>query len=1330
MSYPTSSILTPINVGEFLLEGFEFADQSQIPSFNIESSFDPEINKVEFFIYDFNKSLLYSEFNFADWGITENTDTTSLTNTNTIDLDPLRDVYDRGFDVGSLYAVYNFVNYELNSSPSNLYYISEISSDRTEIRLKSNFISNEEIASTFDQFRLRLDSAEYFDEFYVCSPDNIYNIGVNIQLDVSDAESYSILVKLYDALPPQFDLRSELYIATKVAESLAYQVQYPLERFVPPVTYLRGPNTNLEIKDFGNNSTELLSKRDLLGTLSSQSYQQLQNKLEKQGVSITPNYSYDTFNEFVHFSSAKQRILNFYEKVSQIETYQNDLNTIASITGPTSASSETSASKAILENRIETIIKNFDGYDYFLYYTSGSSAWPKSNTESPYILYSTGSTEVLTWLGSDVENNPYYGGILLSASLYDYSNQNWLWYTIPEFIKEDSENDNYTQFANMVGQHFDEVWLYTKEVTEKLNTTNDLEDGVPLELVQEVIRSLGFEVYGNNFNNTNIYYALLGEDSGSYLPPTGSELITDYIAINVSGSSTTLDITDNFPYPIDKVSKEIYKRLYHNMAYLVKKKGTVAGLRQLINIWGIPDTILRINEFGGKNQDNSDDYDYWYQRFSKAWSPNLEGETTGSTYVRVPWSPLHRNYIAENELIVPDALAFRFKTFGIPTGSFITQSLIVKRDSDTGTEADFGIALYYTGSNTGSYSGSYTNDYSEYGVLRFYLSGSSAEGGTVVSDDIYLPFFDKGWWSVLLQRDQHVSASVNDTTTTYTIYAKNKIYNGFDGNSIGFEGSSSITIDGSTSSSLNASWNNFSSDITQGGVYIGGNPSGSTIGDYTIGNENYLFSGSLQEFRYYSNDIPEVTFNDFVMNPESIEGNSITGSESSFDIVNFRAPLGNELEFDFTSSGVASSTTLTSLHPAISGEASLIITQSFINSGLTISESNYYFYTLASDYTGSALRTNREAYLLDQPSMGVRNRITNKIQAPNMDFYGNVLSAHRSLQQKYQTSQSYTEDITSLEVAFSPQDEINDDIIATYGFGAISPLISDPRFVSESLDYYPELKKIAYDYFKKYSQGNIYDYIRLIKYIDNSLFKSIKAYVPARTKVNTGIVIKQHMLERNRYRTPLVDTITKIATTPETGSVFEGLPPSGYNSPIEFQNLEVTSSIGVGRFSGGTGGTLEQFNYYGPTTINWETGNPGSASFGQTNISQSWEENVITVSGSVIRTQDYQDEFYDGEFSGSTLTVTTQSLLDNPFLLFGGESNPYKLYLYTSSFNDVDNWIGGGMPNGQMHIHIQINDKYNAIKLPDDTIIPTSTTNYYGVTYGDGGFQIPLGSTT
>ena len=94
------------------------------------------------------------------------------------------------------------------------------------------------------------------------------------------------------------------------------------------------------------------------------------------------------------------------------------------------------------------------------------------------------------------------------------------------------------------------------------------------------------------------------------------------------------------------------------MAYLTKKKGTVSGLRQLINIWGIPNTILRIDEFGGKNRDNSNDYDLWYNRFSYAYTP-VATQYLASSSVLVPWMPLERNFIAnvteagDNEFIIP-----------------------------------------------------------------------------------------------------------------------------------------------------------------------------------------------------------------------------------------------------------------------------------------------------------------------------------------------------------------------------------------------------------------------------------------------------------------------------------------------------------------------------------------------------------------------------------------------------------------------------------------------------------------------------------------------------
>ena len=301
-------------------------------------------------------------------------------------------------------------------------------------------------------------------------------------------------------------------------------------------------------------------------------------------------------------------------------------------------------------------------------------------------------------MGSDVENSQYYGGYILSASVYDEDNQNWLYYTIPSFITENSENDEYVEFSNMVGQSFDEVWLYTKALSERYNTTNDPESGLPLDLAAEAIKGLGFETFGNNYDNQDNFIGLTGEDNGIYVPPTGSELITDYVAVNNGKIINYWNlgyswlnyveqlIEPGFPYAIDKVSKEIYKRLYHNMAYLTKKKGTISGLRQLINIWGIPNTILRINEFGGKNRDNIDDYDLWYKRYSYAYTP-VANQYMASSSVKMPWMPLQRNEIADSEYIVPDGVAFRFKTTGHPSssygGKFYSQSLAVKKSNGT-----------------------------------------------------------------------------------------------------------------------------------------------------------------------------------------------------------------------------------------------------------------------------------------------------------------------------------------------------------------------------------------------------------------------------------------------------------------------------------------------------------------------------------------------------------------------------------------------------------------------------------------------------------------------
>ena len=1263
----TASI-TEINPNFSSGEGFELSNQSIIPNTQIPATFVPFEDVVEFWVYDINNNLISGVENFQSYTLIDSPSSDSNNgNTSEISFNPELNAFNQGFDTGVVNVVYNFLNYKLGTmseginSDSVKYYISEISSDRTELRLKSNFIPNDTIVETFYQLQTELNSNEYFDEFYLNFGDNQFQVCVNLQLDTSTSQ-FSVLIKLFDALPPEFSEKDEVSVVVKPAESIAYQVVFPEPQNLDnDFNFIKGPNYNLNVNEFTNNSTNLQSKNELLQTNSSGSLDNLQNILNKKGITLTPNYSYNTFNEFVNFSSAERRIENFIEKVAQIQSSEADIDTLNTLTGPTSESFQVSSSIAAAYTNIQNLITNFDGYEYYLYYATGSSSYPKTGSAYPYELLPTTDVSVSVWLGSSVEGSQYYGGIALSASLYDNNNQNWLYYTIPEFIRDNSDNNQYLEFSNMVGQHFDEVWLYTRAITEKLNTTSQLDDGVPLDLADDVITSLGYTGFGNNFNNQDNFIGLTGEDNGVYVPPTGSELITNYIAVNNGNIINYWDpnysfenyveeiLNPGFPYAIDKVSKEIYKRLYHNMNYLVKKKGTISGLRQLINIWGIPNTILRINEFGGKDRDNSDDYDLWYNRYSYAFHP-ASTQNVASASVVFPWMPLERNRIAEGENIVPDNFQFRFKTTGYPSssfsGDFFTQSLAVKKsDGDnTSTEFDFGISLFYSPPITGSYSGSYSNEYENWGTMRFHMSGAAADGGVATSNDIYLPFFDKGWWSVMLQRDQHVSASDNTTNTTYTLYAKNKIYNGNDGSSIGFEGSASIVSN--ISESINESWNKFGTTANDG-IYLGGFISGSTVGGVTTGLSGKSFTGSLQEFRYYSNNIPEATFNDFVMNPESIEGNAVTGSERSFDIVNFRAPLGNELENVFRSSLSSSYTdTLTSMHPAIQGNANILITGSFWNPNTSTTSSDYNVLYYENTTLKTFSKTNTEVYFLDQPAIGFRNRISDKIQIRDGDDYGTILSNRISIQQDYQISRSYTENINNLEVAFSPQDEVNDDIIASFGYGVIGTAIADPRFISSSDSYYPKLREIADSYFEKYTKGNVYDYLRLIKYFDNSIFKAIKSYVPARTNVSTGIVIKQHMLERNRFQPVQISEGTIIATTPS----------GALNTPIIMENIVLTASIDTINQelpSGSTGGSANKFNYLDSSFLvesGPNQGNTYSTPFGSYPNTQSWTAYNETVVGLVTEIENTQDEFYNGEYSGSELEATSQSLFYNPFL--------------------------------------------------------------------------------
>ena len=1235
--------INPINPNSLSLQTFELKDFEIIPNTVIDSYFNPVNDRIEYFIYDFNNNLLDS-----------NSQLTSFTpvrldgegNIIELSLTPEKDAINAGFDSGIIKTIYNFTSPELGSSPDSQFFISEISPSRTEIRLSSNNIAEfqldelpefqstteiEEFKTTVSQFFADFqdklsNNNQYFDEFYLNFGDNLYILGVNLLLEVDlDNKNISLLVKLYDPLPTNIGLKSELYIVTKTGESVGYQIEYPSNIEIEDTSIkLSGPNYNIPIKDQTGPTTIYKTYSDITSTTLSGSLSELMSNISASSVDI--NVDYTDYEDFIFFSSATERLVNFKQKLNQISSSQAELDLLySSITGPSAGSTVVSSSKLLLEQQIQTTITSFDGYESYLYYDSGSKSWPKSNSVIPYVLIPPTDPIAVAWFDDQYT----------TASLYDNQNQNNLEFVVPEFIRSNSSNENYMLFTNLIGQFFDEIWLYTKEITSKLDANSNIYEGVSKELVGTVLESLGTKIYDSSFTLENIYSSLIGLSStGATSPSTGSEYITNYVTSSID--------TDQVP-TIDDFVKLSYKKIYHNLPYLLKKKGTNTGLRALINLFGVPDTILNISEFGGKDKNETNDWDRWEREFNYKFDVTL----TGSQYIETQWI-LNPRWGAQFD--TPESVQLRFKTPGLQSGIDNVSQSLWSLDSYTS------LVLEYTGSGyiSGSYSGSIPDVENQYATLKLI---PDADTDPTVSASVYLPFYDGEWWSVMFTKNG------ND----FTLYAANSIYKGNDGSSIGFIESSSATVTGAGDSWTSATTSHFGT--------ISGN-------DLIIGSNTYTnFTGSYQEIRYYTKEMSDNVFRDYTMNPNSIEGNTLNSGPNELA---FRAPLGGQL---YTSS--------ISMHPKITG--SWVTTQSFS------SDSNF-------DANGD-FSINRDYIFYDQIPAGVKNIISNKVKQLNTDLpytgslsntpTNKVLSSNVTVQQKVEPSSSYVDDINYLEVAFSPQNEINENINSSIGYFNIGEYIGDPRLVSTPAESYPALDRLRNDYFEKYTHSyDIWDYIRLIRYYDNALFKMIKDYVPARTSLATGIVFKQHILERNKYPVPQFDTYTTTS--------FQHL-----NDPFSFQNIEVSGSpIQMYTVTGSNGGVMPELN--GQISAS-------GAGFNISPITQSWSGINDTIQGPVAYTSSTQHEFFDGEFSGSELIVTDGEMNPgcDPFKLVSTVETFYSQSWFsfspTSGWNQAKFYNGG---TGEIYFKLELVDTKRLNTYPFDKQF------IYEITY------IALGQTT
>jgi uncharacterized protein (TIGR02145 family) len=498
---------SPENIVGF--EQYSQEDRDLVSSFQINNIFNPTKNYSELHILSLSDELLESVYDYTNYKQSIDAQSAGLEGTSALTIDPIADSKAYGYETGGVKLLYHFLDDLYAEGKAKVeFYIQDISADRTELSLATLNISSQDLTTITSAIKAKLENQSYFTGFRLNFRENDLLIATNI--DTLDSPTGRVVVvKLYEPLPESYGFKSTLSIAEVVSDSIAYEIE--AEFITPPIVAptLRSANFNIDAVDSNIIPTKYYNYDELFSFPINNSNNQIFTAVKEKSIDISVDYT--DFNDFIHFSSAQERLLNFKYKVDLINSYSAS---IASVSNATTGLQGVSGSRDYYEKLITGVVSNFDHYERFLYYESGSSCWPKSNTTKPYINKPSTSTEAITWYTNEIAN----------AISYDNTNYNSLVYSIPTYLRDDANNENYLTFVYMVGQHFDNLWLYSKAVTDKYDADNRIDHGISKDLVGEALKNFGVKLYTSNKSVEDLFTTFIGQAYQS-----GSEKINNYI---------------------------------------------------------------------------------------------------------------------------------------------------------------------------------------------------------------------------------------------------------------------------------------------------------------------------------------------------------------------------------------------------------------------------------------------------------------------------------------------------------------------------------------------------------------------------------------------------------------------------------------------------------------------------------------------------------------------------------------------------------------------------------------------------------------------------------
>ena len=462
-------------------------------------------------------------------------------------------------------------------------------------------------------------------------------------------EVQSLILKLYSPLPASISENSTFWI-TKLLTNPLIETVVLTEQSTLSCPPIKGPNFSIEVDFVQGKSTGYESLDDLILSASVSSSAQLVSTYLSSSLVNTDdlNIQYATdstylWNNFTHFSSAKERVDNFIYKVQLIEVYED------AITNAQTASwNNTLQSKQEIERQSikkQQLIQGFDGFEQFLF-TSSSMSWPFVGNDRQ--LSSTNL--VKNW----------YNDIIELAEAFDIENPNWIQNNIPQYIVNNEENSNFLLFFSMIGHHFDNIYFYTKALEKTRQLGYKSTDGISDKLLFDVLKSFDWDAK-NLSSDSQLWNYVFGMDS--------------------NGKTTETN-------PAKQRTYEVWRRIVNNLPYLLKHKGTRRGIYAIMACYGIPSSNLSILEFGGPEVNDSSKSKLVYDNITTALKMNM-----GSA-VEVNWGQTNTNS-------VPNTIEFFVKPSESKNYTLISGSGWDVSISASLSDARFGqVAFNYDTTNT------------------------------------------------------------------------------------------------------------------------------------------------------------------------------------------------------------------------------------------------------------------------------------------------------------------------------------------------------------------------------------------------------------------------------------------------------------------------------------------------------------------------------------------------------------------------------------------------------------------------------------------------------